>query len=121
MIRFALAALLIAHGVAHIVGFVVPWRLVETPEVPYRTTVLAGMIDLGDAGIRAVGIIWLLTALGFVLLGSAVLAGFSVRAWMFALLVFSLVLCIAGWPDARIGVAVNVVLLGVLLARLPIP
>jgi hypothetical protein len=37
MMRFALAALLIVHGVAHLVGFVVPWRLVASPEVPCRT------------------------------------------------------------------------------------
>ena len=53
--RFALAALLIAHGVAHLVGFLVPWKLLSTAEVPYRTTVLGGLIEVGDAGARALG------------------------------------------------------------------
>ena len=101
--RFALSALLIAHGVAHLVGFVVPWKLVSTAEVPYRTTILGGMIDVGDAGTRALGVVWLMAALAFVLLAGAVLAGWNVRLWIFAMLALSIVLCVVGWPEARIG------------------
>jgi hypothetical protein len=114
--RVALSALLIAHGVAHLVGFVVPWKLMAAPDVPYRTTILGGTVDIGDAGSRALGVVWLIAALGLMLLGSALLAGFNVRAWIFTLLGGSLALCVVGWPDARIGVVVNVVLIGVLLA-----
>ena len=57
--HFALSALLVAHGVAHLVGFAVPWKLVSTAEVPYRTTILGGMIDIGDTGARALGVVWL--------------------------------------------------------------
>lgn len=113
--RLALSVLLIAHGVAHLVGFVVPWRLMAAPEMPYGTTILAGTVDIGDSGVRAVGVVWLIAAVAFVLLGSALLAGVSVRAWLFAILGLSLALCAVGWPDARIGVAINAVLLGVLL------
>lgn len=114
--RFALAALLIAHGVAHLVGFVVPWKLLSSAEVPYRTTILGGVTDVGDAGARALGVVWLVAALAFVLLAGAVLAGWNVRVWTFATLSLSIVLCVAGWPEARIGLVVNVVLLTVLLA-----
>ena len=41
--RFALAALLLAQAAAHLVGFVVPWKWMSTPEVPYRTTILGGV------------------------------------------------------------------------------
>ncbi len=116
VMRFALAALLIAHGVAHLVGFVVPWRLVSTAEVPYRTTILGGVTDLGDAGARALGVVWLVAALAFVLLAGAVLAGWNVRLWVFAMLALSSVLCVVGWPEARIGLVVNAVLLAALLA-----
>jgi hypothetical protein len=81
--RFALAALLMAHGVAHLVGFVVPWRLVASQEVAYRTTILASAIDVGDAGIRMLGIVWLLAAAAFVLIGCMLLSGVGVRAAMF--------------------------------------
>ena len=113
--RQALSALLIAHGVAHLVGFVVPWRLMAAPEMPYGTTILAGTVDIGDSGVRAVGVVWLVAAVAFVLLGCALLAGVGVRTWLFAIVGVSLALCALGWPEARIGVAVNVVLLGVLL------
>jgi hypothetical protein len=114
--RFALAALLVAHGVAHVVGFAVPWKLLTSAEVPYRTTVLGGVADIGDAGARALGVLWLSTALAFLLLGAAVLAGWNVRMWAFALLSLSIVVCAAGWPEARIGLAVNAVLLAALFA-----
>ncbi len=114
--RFVFAAVLIAHGVAHLVGFVVPWKLVSTADVPYRTTILGGAADLGDAGARALGIVWLVTALAFVLLGAAMLAGWNVRMWTITMLLLSMLLCVVGWPEARIGLVVNAVLLAALLA-----
>ena len=116
MMRFALAAGLIAHGVAHAVGFVVPWKLMSTPEMPYKTTILGGMLDVGDAGVRVLGVVWLIATLGWVLLGGAVLSGLSVRLWLFAMLALSFALCAMGWPEARIGLVLNVVLLVALLA-----
>ena len=114
--RFFLAAFLIAHGVAHLVGFVVPWKLVSTAEVPYRTTILGGVTDLGETGARALGVVWLVAALAFVVLAAAVVAGSNVRMWMFTMLSLSIVLCVVGWPEARIGLVVNAVLLAALLA-----
>ena len=114
--RFALAALLIAHGVAHLVGFLVPWKLLSTAEVPYRTTILGGLIEVGDAGASALGVVWLMAALAFVVLAAAILAGWNVRGWAFATLSLSLVLCVAGWPEARIGLVANALLLILLLA-----
>ena len=114
--RFALSALLLAHGVAHLVGFAVPWKLLSSAEVPYRTTILGGVIDVGDPGVRTLGVVWLIAALAFILLAGAVLAGWNVRLWTFAMLALSMVLCVVGWPEARIGLVVNAVLLIVLLA-----
>jgi hypothetical protein len=116
MMRFVLAYLLIAHGVAHAVGFVVPWELVSTPEMPYKTTVFGGMLDAGDVGARALGVVWLMAAVGFVLMGGAVLTGLGARAWLFAIVMLSIGLCAAGWPEARIGLVVNAALLVALFA-----
>jgi hypothetical protein len=33
--------------------------------VPYKTTIFGGGVDVGDTGIKIVGILWLLTALAF--------------------------------------------------------
>jgi hypothetical protein len=114
--RFAFAGLLIAHGIAHLVGFAVPWKLMSSAEVPYRTTILGGAIDVGHTGARTLGVVWLIAALAFILLAGAVLAGWNVRLWAFAMLALSMVLCVVGWPEARIGLVVNTVLLIVLLA-----
>ena len=52
---------------------------------------------------------WLLTALAFlVAAGAVVMATDWAGRFIRAAVISSLVLCIVGWPDARIGVAVNV-------------
>lgn len=115
MIRVLLVLLLIAHGLAHLPGFLVPWGLATLPELPYRTTVLAGRVEVGPTGIRAVGVAWLLLAVAF-----AVLAGgtFFRADWAppgIALAVLaSLVMTALGWPEARIGVGANLVVAALL-------
>ena len=69
--RVLLGGTLLVHGVAHLVGFVVPWRIVTSSEVPYRTTLLGA--DIGQAGVRALGLAWLLVSVLFVVLGASVL------------------------------------------------
>jgi hypothetical protein len=119
--RFVLASFLLAHGVAHLVGFVSSWKLATLAELPYKTTVFSGRVDVGDAGIRVMGVLWLLAALAFLVAAIAVAteAGWAVRLTVVGVIA-SLMLCLAGWPDARIGVAVNVglVLLLAIGARL---
>jgi hypothetical protein len=113
--RFALAFILVAHGIAHLVGFVSSWRLATLAELPYKTTLFAGRLDVGDTGIRVVGVLWLLAAVAFLVAAAAVVAetGWAGRFTLAAILASAL-LCVAGWPDARIGLAVNAGLLAVL-------
>ena len=115
MRRFLFVAPLIAHGLVHLLGFVVNWQLASLAEMPYKTTLLAGALDVGATGIRAVGLLWLLGAVGFVVAGGAV---FNLRPWwrVFTLgaTLFSLALCILGWPDARFGLLVNLAILAFL-------
>lgn len=118
--RIAFATLMLAHGVAHIVGFLVPWKLVPaTPEVPYRTTILRGAVDLGDAGIRVYGLAWM----GLALMFAAVAVALFLRApwWYRAALGVagvSAMFCLASWPEARIGLATNLVIAIVIVAGL---
>jgi hypothetical protein len=58
--------------------FVVPWRLAEVEGFAYKTTLLSGNLDMGDAGIRMVGLLCLLAAVGFVVAGVAI---FSLQPW----------------------------------------
>lgn len=117
VMRFALALVLFVHGIAHIVGFVVPWRIAKLDEAPYKTTLLNGRLDVGDTGIRVVGVLWLLAAAGFA--ASAIALLVTSPWWPLITLIvagFSLVLTILGWPDSRIGVPIDVLLIGYLLA-----
>jgi hypothetical protein len=115
-VRYALAALLAAHGVAHLVGFLVPWRLMAAPGMPFRTTLLAGRVDVGVAGLRAVGVFWLLTAVVMVAtaLGLAVQARWA-GSLVLPVLAVSLALCLVELPQARIGLVLNGMLVPLLL------
>ena len=107
---------LILHGVIHVIGFLVYWKITDLEEMPYQTTQLGGLIDVGDTGIRLIGICWLLAMLALVGAGIGTIAG---QAWWPALTlwasVFSLLLTVLGWPDSKIGVVVNIIVIGYLL------
>jgi len=117
--RYVLAVLCLIHGIAHIVGFVVPWRLVNSLEQPYRTTVLQGRVDLGEWGIRLYGLIWLLLAVCFAAMAVAVCLRSS---WWLAgleiLFVISMLFCLLSWPDTRFGILANLIVLGLAFALL---
>jgi len=106
--RIVLVLLLLVHALAHLPGFLVSWQLTSFPELPFRTTIFAGAIDVGRAGIKAVGIGWLLAAVAF----GAVALGLLLRwEWWqplaYIALSASAVLVAAGWPEARLGLLAN--------------
>lgn len=110
--RFIIGLVLIAHGLAHSMGFVIPWRIGRGKNAPYNTTILSGFVDLGDLGIRAMGILWLVAGLVFVAAGSGVMAAASWGGIVtLDAAMFSLILSIIGWPDSRISVFINVAIL----------
>jgi hypothetical protein len=115
--RIALAVLMTLHGIAHLVGFVGSWQLVGAESnIPYKTTLLSGRLRLSGAGVRAMGMFWLSTAVAFVL---AALGALMNQPWWitgaFGTMLFSLMLCIVALPETRIGIGVNLLLLGLLL------
>lgn len=116
MIRIAFAVFLVLHGIAHGVGFASAWRLGEFREAPLDTTLLAGRLDVGAAGIRVVGVLWLLTGAAFVV---AAVGVWRDAAWWLpvtaSVAVVSLAISILGLPEARIGVVIEVLLLSALL------
>jgi hypothetical protein len=63
---------------------------------------------MGDAGIRIIGVLWLLGALAFLVAAIALATGTGwAGRFMLAAVIASALLCVAGWPDARLGLAVN--------------
>ena len=114
MIKKLAAAGLAGHGLIHLIGFVVPWRIAIVEGFGYRTTALGGAVALGDTGARIVGVVWLALAVGFVI--AAVATGRGVpwaRALVAMLAVASLAVCVLGLPETAAGIAVN---LGILAA-----
>jgi len=101
-----MVALLIAHGTAHLVGFrAIFW---PTPAAPRRA---------GWLGHRIFGSLWLILAVGYVL--GAALWWREVPAWAPLTLLstaLSVVLCVAYWPEARVGLYIDVPLLAMVLA-----
>lgn len=109
-----LAALgLAAHGLIHLIGFVVPWRLATLPDFPYRATALNGALEVGDTGARLLGLGWLGLAVGFVVGAVGVGQG---EPWALPLVgvlgLVSLGFCILGLPEAAAGIVVNLGILG---------
>ena len=108
--RIMLSIFLALHGVAHLVGFVGPWGLAST--FPQHTSLFGGRIPLGAGGMKAMGILWLVTGLMFM---AAAAAGIANAPWVTTLIIVaaipSLLLGLSFMPAARIGVAINVAIL----------
>ena len=108
--RIVLAVLMAVHGIAHLPGFLVSWRLATFPELPFRTTILGTSVDVGEIGIRVVGLLWLAAGAAFVAV--AAVTAMRVAWWQpaaYTLIALSAGLCLLGWPDARLGLAANAV------------
>jgi hypothetical protein len=119
--RFAFAFFVLIHGIAHLPGFVVPWRLASLSEMPYKTTLLNGAVDAGPVGARVVGLLWLLAGLGCVATAVAALRGIpGWPAFALGVLGLSLVLCVLNWPDSSMGLVINLGLLAILFLARPL-
>ena len=117
MFRRAAAVFLVLHGLVHLMGFAVSWQLTTMQELAYRTTVFGGALEVGDTGARVLGIGWLLAAAALIVAGVLVWRGSD---WALiatgAAAVISLVVCLAGLPDAYRGLYIDVALVAGLVA-----
>lgn len=111
VVRLAAAAFLAAHGVAHLIGFVAAWRLAAFPDAPFTTQILGGALDVGDAGIRIVGLLWIAAAAGFAAAAVAVWRRRGSRIVALAA-AGSLVVTLIGLPAAIVGLWIDVAILG---------
>ncbi len=112
--KIVAAILLLIHGLSHLPGFLGPWKL--SPSVPYKTTILAGRLDVGAIGAKVVGALWLLLVIDFALVAWAAYVG---AAWWplgaLAAASASLLLCLVDWPETRIGVAIDIALIVIIV------
>ena len=113
----AFAVLFGLHGAIHVAGFMVPWRIGDLgADAVYRTTVMNGALDIGDAGVKAVGLVWLLTAAGMVAVAIALWRQADwARDGAVVLTFVSLVLCALGTPEAIGGLLIDAIILPLLV------
>jgi hypothetical protein len=114
----AVIILLVIHGLVHLLGPIVYWRLADVEGFAYKTTVLNGVLDLGLRGVQVFGALWLLPAIGFIVAAVALAIGWT--AWLPVLVAataISVALTVADWPIAFAGAIVDVAILLVLVAR----
>jgi hypothetical protein len=104
---------LIIHGLIHLMATIVYMKLGEIPGFNYKTSLLSRRWDLGVDGIRFFGALWIFPAVGFVVIGIALLMNLS---WWQSMLVpvtlFSLILTDVDWSIAYAGLIVNIAILG---------
>lgn len=107
ILRILFAFIMGIHGLIHLMGFTKEWQLAEIEQLTGRT-----LIPLSDSSGKIVGLLWLLTALIFVVTA----VGYLMKKewwWMlaFAGLILSQLLIILYWQDARAGTVANIIIL----------
>jgi hypothetical protein len=97
-VKYILIALLVIHGLVHLLGFVKAFGLAQPPQLQAAIS-------------RPVGLLWLVVALLLLVSGGMVLV--AGKWWLPAALgvVMSQILIFAAWHDAKAGSIVNLILL----------
>ena len=111
-IKIIALLVLVAHGLIHFMGTTVYMKLGKIPDFSYKTTLLNGSWNLGESGIRFFGALWIFPAVGFIVIGIALLMGWS--WWQSALVpvtLCSLVLTSLDWDISFAGVVLNIAIL----------
>lgn len=110
------AIALIVHGLIHLIGTAVYTRHVEIKGLSYKTTLLFGHWNLGQAGISLYGWLWVLPAARFVVAAVALLAGWTwLNPDLIAVTLVSLALTVLDWSNAFWGAIVDVAILALIL------
>lgn len=113
MLRRGVAIFIVLHGLIHLIGFAVPWRLAVFDGLPYSTSAVYGLLEMGDAGARALAIVWLGVAAAFVVGAVAIWRHRRWAAgWCTASAAVSAAVCFLGLPSAVTGLLVDVVIIG---------
>jgi hypothetical protein len=112
----AVCAVLAIHGLIHLLGTVVYLRLADIDGFAFKTTLLAGRVDVGELGIRLFGALWIVPAAGFLI--SAAGLWFGWWGWLPIVVVstiVSLLLTTADWSVAFAGAITDVAIIILLL------
>ncbi|MFW5696838.1 MAG: ABC transporter permease [Phototrophicaceae bacterium] len=117
-LRKPIGVFVVLHGVAHLLATSVYWKLNESEDLVYDTTILGGRLDLGETGIWIFGLIWLIAGLLTAVAGVGVLRQSAwARPLLLGVTLFSLAICLLVVESARIGVLVNLAILALIATR----
>lgn len=84
--------------------------------MPYRTAILGGSVDVGDGGIKTIGVVWLVLSVLFVVAaGVTLMRPTWWQPFVYIAVGLSTALCVVGWPDARLGLVANAVIVLILV------
>lgn len=111
-LTYATAIALTIHGLIHFLGIGVYFELLEMADLPYKTTLLGGAVDVGDVGIRVFAVLTAVAGVGFVASAVALVIGWRYwREMLLAVTVFSLILTTLDWTVASAGALANLAIL----------
>lgn len=114
--RLALVLLLLMHGIAHLFQFAESFRLFPAGGIPYTTTLLDDRVDVGNGGIRLLGIFWFALAVLFATVAAGM--AFGTTWWVSVAAVgamASLLMTLLEAPRAQGGLWMNIFILTALL------
>jgi hypothetical protein len=84
--------------------------------MPYRTAILGGSVDVGDRGIKGIGVVWLVLSVLFVVAaGVTLMRSTWWQPFVYIAVGLSTALCVVGWPDAGLGLVANAVIVLILV------
>jgi hypothetical protein len=116
VMRLAIALLVFVHAIAHALQFADAFRLIPSGGIPHKTTLLDGRLDVGNDGIRLMGMLWFTLAIAFTVGAAGMALG---TTWWVNLAgvgaMISLVMTLLEGPRAQIGLWLNVVILTAIL------
>lgn len=111
------AAVLLLHGIIHLLGAGVYLGLFELATLEYETTLLLGAVDVSDTAMRALGLLWGVTAAGFAASAATLAADWPQWRRLLAVTVgVSLVITGLDVGVAYGGFLLNLVIAGLLVA-----
>lgn len=116
IILYVATAIVITHGLVHLMGFVAYWPLAEVAGLPYKTSLLGGRWEIGEISMRYFSALWLAVAAG--LLASTIGLALKQEWWlpmMGMAILLSLVICILDWRYAWRGAILSLLILVPLL------
>ncbi|MFH0735152.1 MAG: hypothetical protein V1773_11950 [bacterium] len=112
MLIYIFAALLLIHGIAHLVGFIVPWKIADLKDMPYSTKIFNKKIELGEVGIKIYGLIWLFLAVFFLVCVILIIYNGPIhKNIIISASVLSLFMSVLGIPDSKFGIVINVLII----------